>query len=184
MFYYRNSFCMKCSSEPMCRTTKSKPCPLTQYSTYLDLCIYKERCCGIYLKPPRLLFKINMLQMVVVGKATLPGPFSLALRQPHFHLPSLRCARCFTRTVFMRSEGRLLASKARRLISKPFEGFLQYTCVFIRKCINTETTEVPEIVLCFQCNYSKAYSLFNVYILTLPIKSEPPRTSGAAQYFT
>lgn len=127
MFYYSNSFCMKCSSESTCGTTKSKPCPLEQYSTYLDLCIYKEHCCGIHLKPPRLqnkLFKINMLQRVVVGKAALLVPFSVAFRQLLYRLPSLRCTQCFRKTIFMRSEGSLLARKVRRLTCKPFEGFL------------------------------------------------------------
>lgn len=127
MFYYRNSFCMKCSSESMCGTTKSKPCPLAQYGAYLDLCVYKEHCCGFYLKPPRIqnkLFKINTLQSVVVGKVALLVLFSVAFRQALYRLPSLRWDQCFRKSIFMRPEGCLLASKARRLICKPFEGFL------------------------------------------------------------
>lgn len=147
MFYYRNSFCMKCSSESICRTTKSKPCPLTQCSTYLDLRIYKEHCYGIYLKPSRLLFKINML-CIVAGKATLLEPFSLALRHPHFNVTSLRCVLCFEKTVFVMPECRLLASNAGRLISRPFEWFLLCNCAFVGNHINIECTEVQKSVLC------------------------------------
>lgn len=104
-----------------------------------------------------------MLWIVVVGKATLLEPFSLVLRHPHFHLTSLRCVLCFEKTVFVMPECRLLASNARRLISRPFDWFLPCNCAFVGNHINTEYTEVPEIVFCFMYNYLKTYSLFSIY---------------------
>lgn len=64
-----------------------------------------------------------MFQRVAVGKAALLVPFSVAFRQPLYHLPSLRWAQCFRKADFSGLRAAFWPAKREGQFASPVKGF-------------------------------------------------------------